>query len=120
MSGEYLLSVTHALLRSETALAAVRALHGCSERVAVEALVELVHRHRAAGEAVAAIRALEAATSPIVGDALCAALDSTHPSVRLAAVQELQRRRLARGNRSLARSWLSARSYDSRPFFPPT
>jgi HEAT repeat protein len=103
MSGEELLRITHALLRSETTLAAVRALRGRSERAAVEGLVELVHRHRTAAEAVGAIDALAVATHPIVWDALCAALDSPHPSVRLAAVQGLQRRRLCRGNSPLAR-----------------
>lgn len=103
MSGEDLLRVTYALLRSETTLAAARALQGCTERAAVEGLVELIHRHRTAGEAAAAIYALQAATNPIVCDALCAALDSPHPSVRLAAVQELQRRRLPRGYRLLRR-----------------
>lgn len=103
MFGECLLRVTHALLRSETTLDAVRALHGRSERAAVEGLVELVYRHRTAGEGVAAIEALEDSTNPIVGDALCAALDSPHPSVRLAAVQGLQRRRPARGNISVRR-----------------
>src|SRR5262249_38247176 len=94
MSDEYLFRVTHALLRSKTTLAAVRALHGNSERAAVEGLVELVYRHPTAGEAVAAIGALEASTNPIIRDTLCAALDSPHPSVRLAAVEGLQRRRL--------------------------
>ena len=81
MSNEDCLRITHALIRSETTLAAVRALHGRSERAAVEGLVELVYRHRTAGEAVAAIGTLEAATNPIVDDALYAALDSPHPSV---------------------------------------
>jgi HEAT repeat protein len=103
MSSEDLLRITHALLRSETTLAAVRALHGSPERAAVEGLVELVHRHRTAGEAVAAIGALEASTSPLVCDALSAALDSPHPSVRLAAVQALQRRRPSHGHRLLGR-----------------
>jgi hypothetical protein len=101
MSGDYLLRVTHALLRSETTLAAVRALHGRSEPAAVEGLVELVHRHRTAGEAVAAIAALDAATNPIVCDALHAALDSPHASVRLAAIESLQRRQLSHGHRLL-------------------
>src|SRR5215472_15670677 len=103
MSGEDLLRVTHALLRPETTLAAIRALHGSSEQAGVEGLVELVHRHRTAGEAVAAIGALEASTNPIVCDALYAALDSPHPSVRLAAVQALQRRRPSGDHGSLAR-----------------
>src|SRR5947208_8985717 len=103
MSNEDLLRITHALLRSETTLAAVRAHHGNSERVAVEGLVELVYRHRTAGEAVAAIGAVEDSTNPIVCDALYAALDSPHPSVRLAAAHGLQRRRLFGGNSSLAR-----------------
>jgi hypothetical protein len=103
MSDEYLFRVTHALLRSETTLAAVQALHGNSERAAVEGLVELVHRHRTSCEAVAAIGALEASTNSIVCDALYAAMDSNHPSVRLAAVQLLQRHWLSRGNSSLER-----------------
>src|SRR5690242_11003773 len=103
MSNEDLLRVTHALLRSETTLAAVRALHGRLERAAVEGLVELVYRHRTGGEAVAAIGALTDSTNPIVCDAFYAALDSPHPSVRLAAVQGLQRRRQSRGKSSLGR-----------------
>jgi HEAT repeat protein len=69
----------------------------------VEGLVELVYRHRTAGEAVAAIGALEASTNPIVCDALYAALDSRHASVRLAAIQGLERRSLSRSNDSLGR-----------------
>jgi HEAT repeat protein len=103
MSGEDFPRVTHALLRSETTLAAVRELHGSTERASVEGLVELIYRHRTAAEAVAAIEALEAVTNPIVCDALCAALDCPHPSVRLAAVESLQRRRPARGGRLLGR-----------------
>jgi hypothetical protein len=98
MSGEDLFLLTHALLRSEMTLAAVRALHGSAERAALEGLVELIYRHRTAAEAVAAIEALETATNAIVCDALCVALDSPHPSVRLAAVESLQRRRPARGS----------------------
>jgi hypothetical protein len=98
MSDEYLLRVTRALLRPETTLAAVRALHGRSERAAVEGLVELVHRHRTAGEAVVAIGALDDASSPIVCDALDAALHSPHPSVRLAVVESVQRRGLSHGH----------------------
>jgi hypothetical protein len=64
----------------------------------VEGLVELVYRHRTAGESVAAIGALDAATNPIVRDALHAALRSPYPSVRLAAVEGLQRRRLSHGH----------------------
>src|SRR5262245_13751057 len=101
MSGESLLHVTHALLRSETVLAAVRALHGRTEQTAVEGLVELVHRHLTAGEAVAALDALEASTNPIVGDALYAALNIPHASVRLATIEELQRRRFTRQTHSL-------------------
>jgi hypothetical protein len=114
MSGEYLFRVTHALLRTETTLAAVRALHGSSERAAVEGLVELVHRHRTAGEAVAAIGALQASANPIVGDALCAALDSPHPSVRLAAAQALHRRRLPASNRWLGRILCADESWPVR------
>src|SRR5262249_51221331 len=103
MSGEDFLRVTHALLRSETTLAAVRALHGSSERAAVEGLVELVHRHRTAAEAVAALGALEDSTNPIVCAALYPALDSHPPSVRLAAVEGLPRRRPSCSNSSLGR-----------------
>ncbi len=103
MSGDDFLRVTHALLRSESTLAAVRELHDRAERAAVEGLVELIYRHRTAAEAVAAIEALEAATDPIICDALCAALDSPHSTVRLAAVESLQRRRPARNGHLLGR-----------------
>src|ERR1043166_7334955 len=86
-----LLRTTHALLRSETTLAAIRELHGNTDRAAVEGLVEVIYRHRTAAEAVAAIDALAASTNPIVCDALEAAVDSVHSSVRLAAVQGLRR-----------------------------
>src|SRR5262245_42491993 len=103
MSGEDLLRVTHALLCPETTLAAVRALKGRPERAAVEGLVELVYRHRTAREVRAAIGALEGSTSPIVDHARYVALDSPHPSVRLAAVEALRQRRPSHGAASLGR-----------------
>ncbi|MGH7222279.1 MAG: HEAT repeat domain-containing protein, partial [Gemmataceae bacterium] len=114
MSDENLLRVTHALLRSQTTLAAVQALHGRSERAAVEGLVELVYRHHTASEAVAAIQALKDATNPLVCDALCAALESPHASVRLAAVQGLHRHRPSRGNASLRRALCEDESWPVR------
>jgi hypothetical protein len=114
MLGENLLRVTHALLRPATAVAAVRALDGRTEQAAVEGLVELIHCHRTAAEAVAAVGALEASASPIVGDALDAALDSPHPSVRLAALQDLQRRQLWRCGRSPGRLLCADESWPVR------
>jgi hypothetical protein len=102
MSGDELRGITYALLRPETALAAVRALHACSERRAAEGLVELLLEPRTAREAVAAIRALEATEDVIVVDALHAALASDHASVRQAASQDLQRRRLRGRSASLS------------------
>ncbi len=116
MSEEDLRRITHALLRPQSALAAVAALRGRSDRAAVEGLVELIYRTRTAAEAVAAIHALEASTDRIVFDALGAALDSPHASVRLAAVQDLQRRRATGISSRLGRvlctdeSWLVRRT----------
>src|SRR5262245_53717391 len=114
MSKEDLLRISHALLRTDTTLAAVRALHGSTERAAVEGLIELVYRHRMAGEAVAAIVALHASTSPIICDALSAALDSDYPSVRLASVQSLTQRRPSQGNRSVGRILCADESWPVR------
>src|SRR5262245_7089992 len=73
-TGEEVRLVTYALLRPETAMAAVRALRGNTDRAAVEGLVELIHHPRTAGEAVAAIESLEPSQDPIVLDALLGAL----------------------------------------------
>ncbi len=116
MSGEDVRRITHALLRPETAAAALRALHGSTDRAAVQGLAEMLHRPRTAAEAVAAVGALEAAADSIVVDALLDALSSPHPSVRLAAVQDLHRRRVTRAGTSVAavlrgdESWLVRRS----------
>jgi hypothetical protein len=65
--------------------------------------MELIYRPRAAREAVAALAALEPCKDAIVLDALNAALDSQHASVRLAAVQGLRRRKAAPISASLGR-----------------
>jgi HEAT repeat protein len=103
MSKDDLHRMTHGLLRSDTSLAAIRALRGNCESAAVEGLVEVVCRNRTAAEVVAAIEALHASTSPLVCDALYAAFDSLHSSVRLAAVQSLHRLGSSPRNRSVGR-----------------
>ncbi len=103
MSGSETLRMTYGLLRPETACAAVHALRGNPDRAAVEGLVELVYRSRTAREVVAALAALEPSGDPIILDALNAALDSPHSSVRLAAVQDLRRRRARQAGASLVR-----------------
>ncbi len=94
MLDQNVIHITQALLRPETALAAIRALGGSQDRVALEGLVELIYHHHNSKEAVEAISALEASNASIVVDALRAALDNSHPSVRLAALQDLRRRRV--------------------------
>ena len=103
MSGEDVLRVTHSLLRSETALAAIQALRGNPAKAAVEGLIELICSPRTAKEAVAAVAALEPCEDPIVLDALNVALDSPHASVRLAAAQDLGRRKAPQAGASLGR-----------------
>ncbi len=102
MSGEDVLSITHALLRPDTAFAAIRALRGCADRPAVEGLVELIYRSHTVREVTAAIAALESVANPIIRDALVAALDNPSPLVRLAALQDLHRRAAADLNDCLA------------------
>jgi HEAT repeat protein len=87
-----LASLTHALLWPETAFAAMQMLRGSQEQAAVEGLVEVIYRGTAR-ETTAAIEALEPSKDTILQGALLAALDSPHPSVRLAAIQDLHRRR---------------------------
>ncbi len=89
---------THALTRPETALAAAEALRGDFSTAAVEGLIELIHSPRSADEATTAIAVLEGCDRSLVVDALAAALDSPHATVRHAAVQALRRR----GTMSLA------------------
>jgi hypothetical protein len=97
------LRLPYALLRPDTVLAAVEALRSATDRAAVEGLVELVYAARPAKEAVAAVAALDGCDRPIVLDALAAALDGPHASVRLAAVQSLHRRRAPRVAAALGR-----------------
>src|SRR5262249_25701051 len=85
--------LTHALLRPDTVLAAIEALRGMSERAAVEGLVELLYDTSSARATTAAVSALEGRDDPPVLDALAAALDSPHASVRIVAVQSLHQRR---------------------------
>jgi HEAT repeat protein len=103
MSGEDVLRVTHALLRPETAPAAMEALRGNPNRAAVEGFMELIYSPRTAREAVAALAALEPCNDSIILDALNAALDSQHASLRLAAIQDLRRRKAAPISTSLGR-----------------
>src|SRR5262245_3257933 len=84
--------LTHALLRAETACPAAESLRGATGQAEVEGLVELIYQPPSARAAVLAIAALEASSRPIVLDALYAALESPHASVRLVAVQALQSR----------------------------
>lgn len=85
--------LTCALLRPDTAAAAVEALRGATGRAEIEGLVELIHANRGGRETTAAIAALEDCDASIVVDALRAALDSPHATVRLVAAQALRRRR---------------------------
>ena len=84
---------TYALLQPATALAAIQTLRGASGKAEVEGLVELLLRPGAAPEAVAAIAALDGCESPIVLDALSTSLESSHTSVRRAALEALHRRK---------------------------
>jgi aryl-alcohol dehydrogenase-like predicted oxidoreductase/HEAT repeat protein len=83
---------THALTRPETALLAAEALRGDFGKAAVEGLIELIHHPRSANEATTAIAVLEGCDRPLVLEALAAALESPHSSVRHLAVQSLHRR----------------------------
>lgn len=84
--------LTHALLRPDVAAAAVEALRGAIGHAEVEGLVELIHHNRGARETVAALTALDRSNSVIVLDALLAALDSPHTTVRIGAANALRRR----------------------------
>jgi hypothetical protein len=116
ISSTSILRVTGALRRPETAVAAAEFLRGATGRAEVEGLVELVYQPPAARAAVTAITALEAATNPIVLDALGAALANPHASVRAAAAQALHRRRTTHCDEELARllegdeSWVIRRA----------
>jgi len=85
--------LTHALLRPETALAAVDSLRDIPERAAVEGLADLIDSQPPARAALAAVSALEQRPEPLALDALHSACFSPHSSVRLAAVLALRSRR---------------------------
>ena len=90
------LARTYALLDAEFAAATAELLRGASEIAEVEALVELVlNPETSATAAIAALRALEHDTSPLVSDTVIRALGSPHPSVRILATAEVERRRLS-------------------------
>jgi aryl-alcohol dehydrogenase-like predicted oxidoreductase len=80
------------LQRSETAHAAIEALRGATDRISVEALLDLIHAGPSAALVTAAIDALEAARQPIVLDTLTTLLESSWPSVRAAAIVALRPR----------------------------
>jgi HEAT repeat protein len=126
MSAEHVRRLTHALTRPETALAAAEALRDhLDEPGAVEGLVLLVHAPRTAKEATTALALLAGRDEPIVLDALAAALESPHSTVRLAAAQAVQRREPALLGGPLGRllrrdeSWLVRRAaLDALADFP--
>src|SRR5262249_4611275 len=73
----------------------------------IEGLVERVYFARTAREALTAISVLESCDGPIILDALTAALESCHATVRIASVQALRRRQANHAGRPLA--WLLRR-----------
>jgi HEAT repeat protein len=101
-------------LRSETALAATEALRGRNDRAAVEGLLELVYRSPSAREVLAALSVLDECQSSLVVDTLGAALDSLHATVRLKAVEALQRRGAIPSGETLPRLLASDTSWPVR------
>src|SRR5262245_27249937 len=97
MTDNEVLHWSHALLRRESALAAIAALRSCAAQGAVEGLAELIYRGAGARETLAAIDALEGCGRFLVTDALLAALLSPNATVRLASVQALHRRNTPAG-----------------------
>jgi hypothetical protein len=91
-SREALAAITLALRRPDTVLAAVAALHGCTETAATEGLIELLYQPPTARAGVAAIAALDGCNQSIVVDALLHVLGNSHSSLRLAAIEALDRR----------------------------
>jgi hypothetical protein len=92
---DHLLARTCALLDADFAAAAAERFGGTAERAEVEALVELVLKpETGATAASAALRALEHDGSPLVSDTVVRALGSPHPSVRILAAGEVERRGL--------------------------
>jgi HEAT repeats len=111
-----MLRLTHGLLRAETAQAAIDALQGQTDQAAVEGLVDLLDNPPSARAALAAISALEACPHPLADDALRDSLASMNSSVRLVAVQALQRRGSSHADEELAQvlrnddAWLVRRA----------
>jgi HEAT repeat protein len=116
ISPDHPLYVTNALRRPDTTLAAVERLRGATGRAEVEGLVELLLEPPNARTATAVIEALPAGAAPLVVDALLAALDSPHTSVRLLALQSLHERKAFAGLDALERrlredgAWLVRRA----------
>ena len=110
------LQVTHALLRPDTAIAAAESLRGRLGTAEVEGLIELIARPESARAAVVAIAVLEECDRPTVLDALAAALDGPHPSVRTVAAQALHQRRTRHADEALVQvlrrddSWVVRRA----------
>src|SRR5260370_15754659 len=89
ISADHPLYRTHALRRPDTMLAAINHLRGATGRAEVEGLVELLLDPPSARAATTVLEALHAGTLPVVTNALLAALDSPHITVRLIALQAL-------------------------------
>ncbi|OAI45663.1 hypothetical protein AYO44_12565 [Planctomycetaceae bacterium SCGC AG-212-F19] len=108
--------IAHALRRPQTALAALEALRTHTGKAKVDGVVELLLNPPTARAAVAAIGVLAECDDPMVVDALTAALDSPHSSVRLVAVEELHRRKAEVGDSSVVQllsrdeSWVVRRA----------
>lgn len=89
------LARTYALLDAEFAASVADLLSGTTERAEVEGLVELILNPESGATAVlAALQSLEHDPSPLVNDTIVRALNSPHPSVRIAAINEVVRRQL--------------------------
>jgi hypothetical protein len=84
--------IAHALRRPQTALAALEALRAHTGKAKVDGVVELLLDPPSARAAVVAIGVLADCDEPIVVIALQKARHSSQASVRLAVVEELQRR----------------------------
>jgi HEAT repeat protein len=108
--------LTHALLNPATAAAAATALAGIADPAAVEGLAELLADPPSATAALAALASLEGRDGTMVREALVAALDSPHASVRAAAVEALHHRSAMEAFPALARllardpSWVVRRA----------
>src|SRR5262245_61655439 len=94
ISPDHPLYLTNALRRPDTTLAAVERLRGATGQAEVEGLIELLLDPLNARTATAVIEALPPCDAPLVVDALLAALDSPHTSVRLLALQGLHERKV--------------------------